>query len=354
MAGPKGRKRAGRALGILLALGVSIALIAILSQAAIRALDKAPQAGAGLKPALFVVKHWSSASQVAYALEDARLIRSAAFFIAYLRWTGDSSRLQAGSYELAPGSSARAIAKMMVEGKQALRRVTVPEGYTLKDIATLLEGEGVCGRDAFIAAASNPVILQQYGIEFKSAEGYLFPDTYDFPIQTEAANVMRSMLSNFFATLKREVPEALDLTKAELASRVIVASIVEREYRDPEEAPRIASVFFNRLKLGMGLQSCATVVYIITDIQGLPHPKEITVRDLAMDNPYNTYRWAGLPPGPISNPGLVSIRAAIRPEKTDYYYFRLTDPVNGRHTFTRNLNEHIGAGNLSVKGKTSR
>ncbi|WP_255947327.1 endolytic transglycosylase MltG [Brucepastera parasyntrophica] len=132
--------------------------------------------------------------------------------------------------------------------------------------------------------------------------------------------------------------------------KVILASIVEREYQIREEAPLIASVFANRLKIGMGLQSCATIEYIITEIQGLPHPVRLYDRDLEIRSDYNTYLWAGLPPSPISNPGLIALNAAFNPAKTNYLYFRLTDSESGAHTFTRSLDEHVSAGrNLTVK-----
>ena len=119
-----------------------------------------------------------------------------------------------------------------------------------------------------------------------------------------------------------------------------MASIVEREYRRKEEAPLIASVFYNRLRYNIGLESCATLAYIITDIEDKPHPEYLTVEDKHIDSPYNTYKWAGLPPGPIANPGLVALEAAVRPPKTDYYYFVLKDPATGEHYFSEDLQEH--------------
>ncbi len=127
---------------------------------------------------------------------------------------------------------------------------------------------------------------------------------------------------------------------------VRLASIIEREYKVPDEAPLIASVFKNRLRRGIGLYSCATVEYIITEIQGRPHPKKITYDDLAIDSPYNTYKWAGLPPSPISNPGLTALNAAVNTPKTSYYYFQVNDPKKGTHVFTSTFEEHIGNHNL--------
>lgn len=145
------------------------------------------------------------------------------------------------------------------------------------------------------------------------------------------------------------IPEASALSETELNDRVILASIVEREYKQPDEAPIIASVFYNRLRIRMALQSCATVVYVLTEREGKPHPEIIYDRDLLIRDPYNTYIHRGLPPGPICNPGLTSLRAVFYPATTKYLYFRVVDPEAGRHYFSTNLEEHIDARSLFIK-----
>jgi UPF0755 protein len=130
---------------------------------------------------------------------------------------------------------------------------------------------------------------------------------------------------------------------------VIMASIVEREYRIDEEASLMAGVFFNRLGIGMALQSCATVEYVITEIQGRPHPEVLSTRDTEIRDPYNTYIRPGLPPGPICSPGATSLKAAFEPAPSDYLYFRLVEPSSGRHYFSRTFDDHIRAGLLYVK-----
>ncbi len=138
-------------------------------------------------------------------------------------------------------------------------------------------------------------------------------------------------------------------SEQELYQTVTLASIVEREYRVEEEAPLIASVFSNRLRHNIGLYSCATIVYILTEIEGRPHPDRILLEDTKIDSPYNTYKWAGLPPGPISNPGLVALRASSETPKTDYYFFQIVDAAAGRHVFTTNFEEHIQSHSLYTK-----
>ena len=160
------------------------------------------------------------------------------------------------------------------------------------------------------------------------------------------------MLDNFFHKTA-DIPHFPD-DPAQRYEAVILASIIEREYRVPEEAVKIAGVFSNRLQIGMGLQSCATVEYILTEIQHKPHPDRLLNRDLEIDHPYNTYKWRGLPPGPISNPGMTALYAACNPEKSGYLYFRLENAETGTHIFTRNLTEHAKAGAIILKRAAGR
>jgi UPF0755 protein len=144
------------------------------------------------------------------------------------------------------------------------------------------------------------------------------------------------------------------MTARGIYDTVILASIVEREYRAASEAPLIAGVFANRLRQRWGLYSCATIEFIITEIQGKPHPEVITIEDTRIDNPYNTYIWMGLPPGPIANPGIVALNAAFNPAKTDYYYFRVDDAAQGTHHFSTDFSEHIEVGRAVTKRQAGR
>jgi UPF0755 protein len=240
----------------------------------------------------------------------------------------------------------------LVSGRQVLLRVTVPEGLTLKKTARILAEAGICGEEEFLAAASNPELLDRYHIPGRTMEGYLFPDTYLFPAAYPAPKVLEAMAETFFERLRLIEPDALSMSPEELNRRVIIASIVEREYRVDEEAPLMAGVFYNRLSIGMALQSCATVEYVITEIQGRPHPDLLYTRDTEIRDPYNTYIRPGLPPGPISAPGAVALGAAFHPEKSNYLYFRLTDARAGRHYFSETLDAHIRAGLLYIKGQS--
>lgn len=294
---------------------------------------------------LFTIKRGTSVRTVAADLQTAGLVRSgyaAYFYFRFLRLP-----LKAGTYKLSSAMSLQSVAAYLQEGKQELIKVTLPEGLTLSKTAAILAERQVIELSAFLEAAQNPELLKKYGIPSGSAEGFLFPDTYFFSYNETPERIVTALLDNFF-TKTAAIPH-FPTDPAERYNTVILASIVEREYRVPEEAVKIAGVFSNRLEIGMGLQSCATVEYILTEVQHKPHPDRLLNKDLEIDHPYNTYKWRGLPPGPISNPGITALYAACNPEKSSYLYFRLEDSGAGTHVFTRSLAEHARAGALIVK-----
>jgi UPF0755 protein len=186
-------------------------------------------------------------------------------------------------------------------------------------------------------------LLQEFSIPSVSFEGYLFPDTYYFDPEMKAEEVIKIMVKNFYEKLYT-IDNAEKLTITELHELVKLASIVEKEYKVASEAPLIASVFKNRLRYNIGLYSCATIIYIITEIQGRPHPGVVKYVDTEIDSLYNTYLYSGLTPTPISNPGLVALDAVINTPKTSYFFFRVDDEDKGTHVFTSDLESHIEAG----------
>jgi UPF0755 protein len=258
-------------------------------------------------------------------------------------------QIKSGAYRVELPAAQMAIHALLVSGDQILVNVTVPEGFTLKKTANLLEKAGVCQSAAFLEAASSPGSRTFYRVPGQTMEGYLSPDTYRFPLSYPADRALSAMADTFFRRLGEIDPRSLSMDPGELHSRVIIASIVEREYRVDEEADLMAGVFYNRMDIGMALQSCATVEYIITEIQNRPHPEVLYNRDIEIPNPYNTYLYPGLPPGPISAPGKTALSAAFLPRSSDYLYFRLVDSGAGRHYFSKTFDEHIRAGALYVK-----
>jgi len=299
---------------------------------------------------LFIeVREGESAFSIGRRLETAGVIRNRYFWSVLFRL--DNDQVKTGFYKFELPASSIKIRSILTGGDQVMVKVTIPEGVTLKKTAGILEDAGICAADKFLAASSSKEILDAYHVPGSTMEGYLFPDTYLFPLGYPASKVVEAMADNFFTRLESIAPEAASMSASELNTRVVIASIVEREYRVPEEAALMAGVFFNRLKIGMALQSCATVVYVITEIQGRQHPEQLFNRDLEIRDPYNTYFRPGLPPGPISAPGETALKAAFYPSASDYLYFRLTDLSTGRHYFSRTLDDHIAAGNLYVKGR---
>ena len=299
-------------------------------------------------PVSVVFEKGQAVSFLAEELAQKKLIRSSAFFKLYLKFSGKDTKLKAGSYRINPGQSTVQIARLFVDGKVNTIRITIPEGYTSRQIAAMLEYERITGAREFLEAANSPEVLKEIGIPAQSAEGFLFPDTYMVAENTPASEIVRLLSANFFQKLK-EVTGNTGIDDRDLLDKVILASIVEREYRKEEDAGKIARVFLNRLKIGMPLQSCATIVYILTERMGKPHPEKIFFSDLEIKDPYNTYRNRGLPPGPISNPGIASLNAVFNPPENDYLYFRLSEDGSGSHVFSRSFDEHIQNG-IPVKG----
>lgn len=300
----------------------------------------------------------TSAKKIAVILKENNLIRSKNFFYLSSRFPLAFGRakpfsLKAGVYRISANMSVKQMLLLLESGQREYIKTVFPEGLTTSKIAEILDENGVCNKQDFILASRDTSLLEQYSIPSTSFEGFLFPDTYFFTPSMGAKEALKMMVDNFFAKLST-IPQFEGRDLKDYYETVILASIVEREYRLAEEAPLIASVFTNRLKQNIGLYSCATIEYIITEIRGKPHPDVITYEDLKIDSPYNTYKWAGLTPTPISNPGLVALKAAANPAKTDYYYFTLTDEARGKHTFTKSFSSHTQAGsNFKTKKAAS-
>ncbi len=300
----------------------------------------------------FAVGQGESGASVARRLAADGTIRSELLFRLLMKAKGLEQSLKAGDYLIKTDMGSSSILEMIAAGRQVLVRLTVPEGASLQTVARAADAAGIADAADVIAAASDAALAKRLGLYPSSMVGYLFPDTYLLPRNSGGQALVRMMVENFGRRLAEAVPESAALSPGELYDRVVLASIVEREYRVADEAPLMASAFLNRLRIGMALQSCATVVYVITDRQGKPHPNRIFDRDLKLDDPFNTYLHPGLPPEPICNPGITALAASLRPATSDYLYFRLVDEASGRHYFSETLDEHIQAAALSVKPRS--
>lgn len=297
-----------------------------------------------------------TARALSQALYSERMIKSPTLFYLCARggtlqklFVGTSSSfvLHAGRYTINNQMSLRRVYEVFSNNEQDVIKLVVSEGFTMKKIAARLEALGVCTASDFLSACANEALLKKYSIPSQTVEGYLFPDTYYLDPVMDAQKIVQTMVDNFFSklnTLKAELNLSDTMSADTLNDNVILASIVEREYRIANEAPIIASVFRNRLTYDIGLYSCATIEYIITDILGKPHPDTIKYSDLQLDSPYNTYKWRGLPPTAISNPGIIALKAAFATPKTNYYYFRLVDSAKGEHAFSQDFGTHISEG----------
>ena len=281
----------------------------------------------------FEVPVGSSSQTIAKRLVKQNLIRSEYAFRLLVKHRGTGKRLRAGTYVLRRNMALWHIVDEFEKGQVNLVSWTVPEGLTASAIAELWETTGYGTAEAFREATESECLLEQFGFEEKSVEGYLFPNTYKFAKGTTAEQAVEMMLKEFkqrWTETFDEEARNLGLTQHEV---VTLASVIEKEARVKSERPRIASVFHNRLKEKWRLQADPTVLY------ALGNPKRLlTKTDLRVDSPYNTYRHRGLPPGPIANPGIDSIIAALRPEKTAYFYFVAIGA--GKHHFSKTLSEH--------------
>jgi UPF0755 protein len=251
-----------------------------------------------------------------------------------LTWIkGQGKRIQWGDFELYPGIPPRVLLSYLTTGKTMLKRVTIPEGFTLQQIAKRLAEENLVEEKVFLVSARDPQFLEALEIDGQTLEGYLFPDTYIFHRGMAVQTIQKRMVQRFKEVFSRLQEKGESLSTKDLKKLVILASIVEKESGLQSEKPLIAGVFLNRLKKGMALQSDPTVIYGIKDFNG-----DLTKKNLVTPTVYNTYLQPGLPPGPISNPGKDSLQAVLSPLESDYLYF--VSKNDGSHFFSKSLKDH--------------
>jgi len=273
-------------------------------------------------------------SEMGRQLVEAGVVRSR-FDFWLARLAGRNRRLQAGEYRFDRAASALEVVRRIARGDIFYFELVVPEGKNMFDIGAAVEQLGVFPARAFLAAARNPALIRDLDPAAPSLEGYLFPNTYRLNHSTTPERLCRMMTAKF-----REEWKSLH-AGADVHRTVTLASLVEREGKLAEERPLIAAVFVNRLRIGMKLDCDPTTIYAAM----LENRYRGTIyrSDLASDQPYNTYRHAGLPPGPIANPGLASLRAALTPADSDALYFVLRPGDSGAHEFSRNIAQHEAA-----------
>lgn len=267
---------------------------------------------------------------VSTQLEEAGVVRRAWVLHRWAGWSGEDRLVRSGDYRFNEPASPLDVLETLRSPGAALNRVTIPECRTLREVAELLERVGLGGADEFLCLARDPNLLGSLDLPASGLEGYLFPDTYDLAWRTSPEEVLRLMVQRFRQQTEGLRP-ALATSGLSQEEMVTLASIIESETGAGEERPIISGVFRNRLRIGMRLQSDPTAVY---ERGG----NKVAARDLKIDSPYNTYIHPGLPPGPICNPGLAALQAAIAPADVPYMYFVARQ--DGTHVFSRTLEEH--------------
>lgn len=285
-----------------------------------------------------------SLSQVGTILEKQGIISSRLVFKLVALIRGGQCKIKAGDYALKTGSDAGEVLDLLVSGKTLMLSVTIPEGYNLFQTADLFEKKGLLDKEEFLRKAKDSVFVHGLGVEGKTLEGYLFPDTYSFRYSDrgDMKAVVSKMVKRFKDVYERHVKATAQEYGWTESQVVTLASLIEKEARASEHS-LVSAVFHNRLRENMKLQSDPTVIYGIK-----PMGSKITREDLNRKHPYNTYQYAGLPPGPIANPGTASLIAAIHPEDKPYLYFVAKN--DGTHFFSTTLREHNNAVNKYQRG----
>jgi len=284
----------------------------------------------------FVVNKGDTTSQIAKNLKEAGLIKKAVFFEKYVEDENLAEKLQAGEYLLKATMTPKEIADNIASGKTGEPQITIPEGWKAEEIAEDLAREGIVTQQEFM----NVIKKANFNYEFlkdksegASLEGYLFPDTYRISQETNSREIIQKMLDNFDKKLDKKLRAEIQKQNKTIFEIIIMASLIEREIAEEKDRPTVAGIFYKRLEQERALESCATIQYILGS-----NKKRFSYEETRTESPYNTYTNVGLPPGPICNPGLSAIKAAIYPQESDYLYF-LSDNKGKTH-YAINSEEH--------------
>ncbi|RMF67074.1 MAG: endolytic transglycosylase MltG [Calditrichaeota bacterium] len=315
----------GAAFFLLLSIGLSLGWILF-----------TPIVPEGETATVLKIRRGMSFNAIVETLQKNGQIQSAGKFRLAAKILGVRDELKSGKYEIRPGSSTYRLLRQLSEGDVVVERVTIPEGKTARQIASILARRIEIDSTRFMQLVKDSTFAHRLNVDADGLEGFLFPETYNLRWGVRAAEVIELMVKTFqqrFTAEMRQRAEELGMSVPEV---VTLASIIEGEAVVDSERRRISSVYHNRLKRHMLLQADPTIQYIIDGA-----PRRLLSRDLEIDSPYNTYKYPGLPPGPICNPGLASLKAALYPEKSNYLYFVANG--DGSHTFSRTFKEHLRA-----------
>lgn len=287
---------------------------------------------------VITVKSGMAANEIGELLYQQGAIKSVFMFHVIAKMQGMANSLQAGEYVLNKNMTVSQIVSMLAKGETIHQQITIPEGYTVEQIAKLIQEKQLGSAAKFKALAQN-VVSYSYmandnpNVVYK-AEGYIFPNTYQITKNMTEEQLLNMMISQFDKQFNESMRARAKEMGLSIKEVIILASLVEKEAQLADDRPIIAGVFLNRLKQDMPLQSCATIQYI------LGYPKaELSVEDTEISSPYNTYQHMGLPPGPIANPGIAAINAVLYPKETNFVYF--VADKQGAHHFSKTYEEHL-------------
>ena len=282
----------------------------------------------------------SGSSSISQILEDNGIIKDSRAFRIVSKITGNDNKYKAGVYPLSPSMNAYQIMEKIKTGISAGNLVTIPEGYTVKETARLLAEKGIVEEGEFLREAEAGSFNQSFISELPAGpdrlEGFLFPETYDIPLDATAHDVIQIMLNQYDKVFTPEYKEKAGELGYSMREIIIIASMVERESVASEDRPLVASVVYNRFAAGMPLQFDSTVQYVLGE-----QKDRLYYSDTGIDSPYNTYVNRGLPPGPICSPGADSIKATLYPADTNYIYFVVDPEGQGTHNFTDDYDEFL-------------
>lgn len=289
--------------------------------------------GGPIQPKLVDIPPGTSFTQVSHILHENHLIGPEWFFTLLGRVQRVDRKIIPGEYELHAGMRPTELLKKLVKGEVYQYAITIPEGYTVLQIANILDERNLVSKQDILRLARDPVFIRSLNVQAPTLEGYLFPDTYHFSRYTPPESIIRTFVNRFHEVVTSDFKDRARIIGMTLREVLTLASVVEKETGLAAERPLVSGVFHNRLRRGIPLQSDPTVIYALDSFDG-----NIRKADLSVNSPYNTYKVRGLPPGPIANPGLAAIHAALYPTQTDFVYFVARN--DGSHEFSVTLADH--------------
>ncbi len=292
---------------------------------------------------IFVIEQGESVNSISQRLQQIGLIRNAYHFRIYLIWTGLDKSIQAGTYNMKTGQTGIEIAHIIQNPLPKEAVLVVLPGWRMEEVASALPTSGLnISLETFRAATLTPKVTQVFFPAGANAEGFLFPDRYTLPRSTSADQLVSVMLADFAMHLTPDMQTGFARHNLDVYQAVVLASIIQREAQVDEEMPILASVFYNRLGIGMKLESDPTVQYALgyNDSKKTWWTNPLSLANLQVDSPYNTYLYPGLPPAPISNPSLSALQAVAFPAQTTYFFFRARCDGSGLHSFAKTFEEH--------------